>query len=63
VRLGRCSEEVREPSSMTPRSYACIFCIVLIHFYRASHRMSLSKALPTIAIHTVSEFTRRSVHM
>ena len=37
-----------------------LYCIVFIHFYSASHGMSLSEALPTIAIDTVSEFTRRS---
>src|SRR6218665_3991259 len=36
------------------------YCIVFIHFYSASHSMSLSEALPTIAIDTVSEFTRRN---
>ena|SRR6218665_3263767 len=34
--------------------------IVFIHFYSASHSMSLSEALPTTAIDTVSEFTHRS---
>jgi len=33
------------------------YCIVFIHFYSASHNMSLSEALPTTAIDTVSEFT------
>src|SRR6218665_171633 len=37
----------------------CI-CIVFIHFYSASHSTSLSEALPTTAIDTVSEFTCRS---
>ena len=36
------------------------YSIVFIHFYSASHSMSLSEALPTTAIDTVSEFTRRS---
>src|SRR6218665_274245 len=36
------------------------YCIVFIHFYSASHGMSLSEELPTTAIDTVSEFTRRS---
>src|SRR6218665_731927 len=35
-------------------------CIVFIHFYSASHSMILSEALPTTAIDTVLEFTRRS---
>jgi len=37
--------------------------IVFIHLYSAnsaSHSMSLSEALPTTAINTMSEFTRRS---
>src|SRR6218665_3992599 len=34
-----------------------LYCI---HFYSASHSMSLSEALPTTAIDTVLEFTRRS---
>ena len=34
--------------------------IVFIHFYSASHSMSLSEALPTTAIDIVSEFTCRS---
>jgi len=37
-----------------------LYCIVFIHFYSASHSLSLSEALPTTAIDTVSEFTRRS---
>src|SRR6218665_645267 len=37
-----------------------LYCIVFIHFYSASHSLSLSEALPTTAIATVSEFTRRS---
>ena len=37
-----------------------IHCIVFIHFYRASHSMSLSEALLTTAIDTVSEFTHWS---
>jgi len=36
-----------------------IDCTVFIHFYSASHSMSFSEALPTAAIDTVSEFTRR----
>ena len=36
-------------------------CIAFIHFYSASHSMSLSVALPTTAIDTVSEFIRRRV--
>ena len=28
----------------------CVFCIVFIHFFSASHSMSLSEALPTIAM-------------
>jgi len=39
---------------------ATIFDIVFIHFYSASTLMSLSEALPTTAIDTVSELTRRS---
>jgi len=35
-------------------------CIVFVHFYSASHSMSLSEALPTTAIDTVSQFIRRS---
>jgi len=37
-----------------------ISCIVFIHFYSAPHSMSLSAALPTTAIDTVSELTRQS---
>src|SRR6218665_1368446 len=37
-----------------------LYCIVFIHFYSASHSLSLSEALPNTAIDTVSEFTRRS---
>ena len=37
-----------------------LYCIVFIHFYSASHNLSLAEALPTTAIDTVSEFTRRS---
>src|SRR6218665_1762136 len=35
------------------------YCIVFIHCYSASNSMSLSEALPTTEIDTVSEFTRR----
>jgi len=35
-----------------------LYCIVCIHFYCTSHSLSLSEALPTTAIGTVSEFTR-----
>ena len=31
-----------------------LYCIVFIHFYSASHSLSLSEALPTTAIDTVS---------
>ena len=41
-------------------SSSLLYCIVFIHFYSASHSMSLSEALPTTAIDTVSEFTRQS---
>jgi len=34
--------------------------IVFLHFHSASHSTSLSEALPTTAIDTVSEFTRQS---
>ena len=34
--------------------------IAFIHFYSASHSMSLSETLPTTAIDIASEFTRRS---
>jgi len=37
-----------------------MYCIVIIHFYSASHIISQSEALPTTAIDTVSEFTRRN---
>src|SRR6218665_3372260 len=38
-----------------------LYCVVFIHFYSASNRASLSEALLTIAIDTVSEeFTRLS---
>src|SRR6218665_1538325 len=42
-------------------SLLCWRPIVFIHFYSASPSMSLSEALPTTAIDTVSEFTRRNV--
>ena len=32
-------------------------CIAFIHFYSASHSMSLSEALPTTAFDTASEFS------
>ena len=37
-----------------------LYCIVFIHFYSSSHSLSFLEALPTTAIDTVSEFTRRS---
>ena len=37
-----------------------LYCIVFIHFYSASYSRSFPEALPTTAIDTVSEFTRRS---
>jgi len=37
-----------------------MYCIVFIHFYRASYSLNLSEALPTREIDTVSEFTRRN---
>src|SRR6218665_2802157 len=37
-----------------------LYCIVFIHLYSASHSLSLSEALPTTAIDTMSEFTHRS---
>src|SRR6218665_690964 len=41
-----------------------LHCVVFIHFCSGSHSMiSLSEALPTTAIETVSEFTRRSVQL
>src|SRR6218665_2693782 len=42
------------------KQFKQLYCIVFIHFYSASHSLSLSEALPTTAIDTVSEFTRRS---
>ena len=41
-------------------SSTALYCIVFIHFYSASHSMSLSEALQTTAINTVLEFIRRS---
>ena len=38
-------------------SYIVLHCIVFIHFYSTSHSMSLSEALLTTVIDTVSEFT------
>ena len=49
------SSEIR-----TAHNISLLHCIVFIHFYSASHSMRLSEALPTSAIDTVSEFTRRS---
>ena len=40
--------------------YAILYCIVFINFYSASYSLSLSEALPTTTIDTVSEFTCRS---
>jgi len=38
-----------------------LYCIVFIHFYSASHSMSLAEVqLPTTINDTVSELTRRS---
>jgi len=34
-----------------------LYCIVFIHFYNASHSLSLSEALPTSAIDTVGVYT------
>src|SRR6218665_1775291 len=36
-----------------------LYCIVFIHFYSSPHGVSLSEALPTTAIDTVSEFYTR----
>jgi len=36
-----------------------LYCIVFIHFYSASHGMSLSEALPTTAIDTVGVYTSK----
>src|SRR6218665_3287495 len=55
-----------EPDPLPPlrvdviNGWPLLYCIVFIHFYSASHNLSLSEALPTTAIDTVSEFTRRS---
>jgi len=55
-------ERTKNSSAITAKSEharvrkAIKCCIVLIHFYSASHSMSLSEALPTTAIDTVSEF-------
>ena len=38
----------------------CEIVLYYIHFYSASHSLSLSEALLTTAIDTVSEVTRRS---
>ena len=37
-----------------------MYCVVFIHFYSASHSMSLSEVLPTTEIDTVLEITSRS---
>ena len=38
-----------------------LYCIELIHFYSASHSLSLSEELPTTATDTVSEFTAKAL--
>src|SRR6218665_38116 len=45
------------------RFYVVFVFFVFIPFYSASHSISFSEALPTTAIDTVSEFTRRSVNI
>jgi len=46
--------------SFINREGRLLYYIAFIHFYSASHSMSLSEALLTTAIDTVSQFTRRS---
>jgi len=40
-----------------------LYCIVFVHFYSASHSMSLSEALPTTAIDTVLDIPKRYKQM
>ena len=58
------TSNVEGPSPIRVRPWTTehivLYCIAFIHFYSAYHGMSLSEALPTTAIDTVSEFTRRS---
>ena len=56
-----CKEEDEEASGgIYKNKRNALYCIVFIHFYSTSGSLSLSEALPTTAIDTVSEFTRRS---
>src|SRR6218665_541643 len=55
-----CLCNTMNPDSLLGTKSILLYCIVLIHFYSASHGISLSEVLPTTAIDTVSEFTRRS---
>src|SRR6218665_1032614 len=60
----RCYRVKKDTNMTSEEEFICkvrvLYCIVFIHFYSASHSLSLSEALPTTAIDTVSEFTRRS---
>src|SRR6218665_3036786 len=42
-------------------TYSILYCIVFIHFYSASHSITLSEELPITAIYTESEFTREAL--
>src|SRR6218665_3854413 len=55
-----CYYQLRQLKVITRSLFIVLYCIVFIHFYSGSHSLSLSEALPTTAIDTVSEFTRRS---
>jgi len=58
VQLSLCLGTFRLGQLVPGHFVLILYCIVFIHFYSASHGMSLSKLLPTITIDTVSEFTR-----
>jgi len=49
-------EERSRGRNVVYKTYCIVLFSVFIHFYSASHNMSLSEALPTTAIDTVSEF-------
>src|SRR6218665_528613 len=55
-----------EPEKQTVQTirrlrWKVLYCIVFIHFSSASHSMSLSEALPTTAIDTVSEYHAKAL--
>src|SRR6218665_2132969 len=55
-----CTNTYQQPHFAPPFGLYCIVFYCIVHFYSASNSLSLSEALPTTAIDTVSEFTSRS---